>query len=421
MTIRSSCRVCENTMHDVMSLGDIVPVDFIKPGDAVRPAAPLTLCACDMCGLVQLRHNLDRDSLFRQYWYLSGLNPTMVAALRSVVDGVHKRVTLQPGDTVVDVGCNDGTLLGMYDADITRIGVDPARNLAETAMAFCDVFVNDYFETTDVLLPPVKALTSIAMFYDLDDPRAFVAKVARVLQPDGVWVMQMTDLVRMLRANAFDNICHEHVCYYSLEIFTRLIEEYGLEVFDVEFNDVNGASVRTYVGHKGAHAVEHTVRMALEDESEYLADDALGRFARMTEAAKTAVVDFVRTERAAGKTIHAMGASTKGNTLLQFFGLTCEDVPVAAEVNESKFGLVMAGCGVPVVSQADSLAAKPDHYLVLPWHFIDFFLHKHEDYLKSGGTIVVPLPIPTQYGLIATGDEYGFLKRRMWDYDDGDD
>lgn len=410
MITRSTCRVCSGTMSDVLSLGDIVPVDFIRPDEPVREALPLTLAQCDGCSLVQLRHMFDRDSLFRQYWYLSGINPTMVEALRDVVEGVKARVVLEPGDVIVDIGANDGTLLDLYDESLHKIGFDPALNLEESAKASCDMFVNDYFETSEVDLPPAKAITSIAMFYDLDDPRTFVAKIARSLHRSGVWVMQMTDLVRMLRANAFDNVCHEHVCYYSLAVFANLVAEHGLRVFDVEFNDVNGASIRAYVGHAGSHRVEESVARALADETAYLADAAIDQFAHRVRTNKAALVNFVRSEIAAGKTFHALGASTKGNTLLQYYGLGPAEIHVAAEVSPAKFGLIMAGANVAIVPQAESLARRPDYYLVLPWHFIDFLASKHENYMLEGGQFVAPLPEPVVYSATPST---GLIKRSI--------
>lgn len=412
MITRTECRACKAGMTDILSLGDIVPVDFIRPGEDVRPAAPLTLAKCDDCGLVQLRDMLEPDSLFRQYWYLSGLNPTMVSALRDVANAVSARIDLAAGDTIIDIGANDGTLLDLFDDDLFKIGFDPARNLAERARAACNLFVNDYFPSA-IDLPTAKVITSIAMFYDLDDPHTFLDEIAHTLHADGMWVMQMTDLVRMLRTNAFDNICHEHLCYYSLAIFKKMVEQHGLEVFDVEFNDVNGASVRTFVGFPGVHPVRPTVARALLDEANYLEQGGLERFRERTMAAKDKIVTFVRRERAEGKTIHAMGASTKGNTLLQFFGLTRDDIEVAAEVSPAKFGLVMAGSGVPIVSQEQSLAAKPDYYLVLPWHFLDFLLAKHTEYLQAGGALVSPLPIPAQYTMERSTSGYVTVERRL--------
>jgi len=394
ITTKEHCRVCSGAMTDVLGLGDIVPVDFIKPGEVVRDAAPLVLAECVDCHLVQLRHTCHRDTLYRQYWYLSGLNASMVASLQDIVDGVLSRIDLKVNDIVIDIGANDGTMISMFPDHVLKIGFDPARNLAEKASDACDFFYNDYFETADVDLEPARVITSIAMFYDLDDPEVFVQKIAESLRNDGIWIMQMADLVRMLRANAFDNICHEHLCYYPLGVFVDLVERFGLEVFDVETNDVNGASIRCYVGWKGMHPVQAAVNESLADEARYLADGAIAKFAERVETFKRKTVDFIRSERARGKVFHALGASTKGNTLLQYYGLTNQDIVVAAEVNPDKYGLVMAGSNVPIVVQAESLAAKPDYYMVLPWHFIEFFMRKQAAYLEADGMFLTPLPEP---------------------------
>lgn len=392
----SICRLCGTDLCDVLDLGSFALSDFVRLDQDVT-MVPLVLAKCPTCGLVQLRHSVDRELMYRHYWYHSGLNPSMVESLRDIVRGVESRVELEPGDTVVDIGANDGTLLSLYTKPLMRIGYDPARNLAEKAEQNCDVFINDYFETSEEVLPHVKAVTSIAMFYDLDEPRRFVQRVREVLAPDGIWVLQMTDLVRMLQANAFDNICHEHVCYYSLGQIVTLLFEEGLSVFDVEFNDVNGASVRIYAAHTGAREVMPSVRRALEDESEYLRDDAIDCFADRVQQIRTDVVAFIERERACGKHFHALGASTKGNTLLQYFNLGPTQIECAAEVNPDKYGLHTAGTRIPIVPQAISLAQKPDYYLVLPWHFIAFFLRAREDYLEAGGILFVPLPEPKLY------------------------
>lgn len=407
LTLKDNCRVCLGPMNDVLSLGDIIPVDFIPAGQPVREPAPLVLAECTECHLVQLRHTCHRDTLFRQYWYLSGLNASMVESLRDVLMGIETRAQCEKGDVVIDIGANDGTLLGMYHDDVVRIGFDPAVNLADSARAKCDQFYNDFFESTDVQLPKAKVITSIAMFYDLDEPRSFCQKISETLSSNGIWVMQMTDLTRMLQANAFDNICHEHLCYYSLAIFKNLIEQYGLELFDVETNDVNGASIRCYIGHRGAHAIDPRVGQELQAEQEYLQAGSIARFSRDVEEMKARTVRFIRNERAEGKVFHALGASTKGNTLLQYYGLGPDDIECAAEVNEAKYGLRMAGSNVPIIAQQESLDKKPDYYLVLPWHFMDFFLRKHEAYLKSGGAFIRPLPTPEQYTMEESGAHEG--------------
>jgi len=403
--VREICRVCGSPLRSVLNLGNFALSDFVQE-HVEDVLVPLELVACEnfSCQLVQLKHTVDRDKLYRHFWYLSGINPSMVASLRNVVESVEARVELKPGDTVIDIGTNDGTLLTLYSAktQINKIGFDPAENLAAQARLACDLYVNDFFETSAVLLPRAKVITSIAMFYDLDDPRQFLERIRDVLDQDGVWVMQMTDLVRMLKANAFDNICHEHLCYYSLYVFKNLVEQYGLEVFDVEFNDVNGGSLRAYVGFQGVRDVQKSVKSALLDETVYLEHGGLERFRTNVEFVKDRVSQFIRTEKLNGKRFHVLGASTKGNTLLQYFGLTNNEIDFAAEVNESKFGLRTAGSGITIVSQEESISKKPDYYLVLPWHFIDFFRHKFADYMVSGGVLLTPLPVPQVHRFHAT-------------------
>lgn len=400
MTFREKklCRLCGEETRVVFDLGEFAVSDFVESGEET-PRAPLALAECPDCRLVQLRHSVDRDLLYRRYWYWSGLNSSMIESLRDVVRGVEARVPLAAGDCVVDIGANDGTLLSLYEEpELFKVGFDPAENAPTGSRERCNLFVEDYFETSEVETPKAKVVTSIAMFYDLDEPQNFIDRVLRVLADDGVWIVQMTDLVRMLRANAFDNVCHEHVAYYSLEVFEALMRENGLSVFDIETNDVNGGSVRAYVCRKEAGRIIHSrVHEALADERQYLKENPIAAFRERVEAARASLVRFVRDEISRGKFFHALGASTKGNTLLQFYGLTNEEIGCAAEVNPEKFGRVTAGTGIPIVPQAASLEEKPDYYLVLPWHFVQFFLRKFDDYLGSGGALVCPLPRPTLY------------------------
>jgi len=396
---RTSCRVCGQPLSDVLDLGSFAPSDFVRPDEPDPPLVPLCLAECSVCGLVQLRHTVDRDSLYRQYWYHSGLNSSMVESLRDVVRGVQARVELIAGDAVVDVGANDGTLLGLYEnPGIYRIGFDPAQNLAETARQKCDEFVSDYFESSTYDCPRAKVLSSVAMFYDLDDPRRFVRRVREVLDPKGIWVLQMTDLVRMLRSNAFDNVCHEHLVYYSLWSLCDLLHQEGLTVFDVEFNDVNGGSLRAYAAHRGSRKTEPTVDQALQDEQKYLTPMALADFGKRVNRARARLMVFISQERESGKFFHVLGASTKGNTLLQYYGLTSTDIECAAEVNPAKVGLETAGTRIPIIDQSESLRMLPDYYLVLPWHFMDFFRQRFADYLANGGKLIAPLPTPIVYG-----------------------
>lgn len=386
----------------MLSLGKIAPSGFGETNHSPE-RYPLDLTTCAECGLTQLRHTLDQDASFRHYWYRSALNQTMVAALQDVVDCALRQVTLNRGDVATDIGCNDGTLLGMLPPGTVTVGFEPARNLATEAARRAILFVNDYFSAAKYpqQVTKSKLVTSIAMFYGVDDPARFVADVAEILHEDGIWVLQMMDLESMLAQLAFDNICFEHLIYYTLADIRRLIEPFGLEVFHVSHNMTNGGSLRAMICHKGQRVVSPfaTVSM-LADVRQNLRD-----FAKAVEAVKDLVVATIKLYRAWGRKVYVMGASTKGNTLLQYFGLDSTLIDKAAEVNPDKWGLRTVATNIPIASEAECLADQPDYFLVLPWHFITDFVNRNQEYLDRGGRFIVPLPRPA----VISREEWTYL------------
>ncbi len=380
------CRVCKGILKVALSLGSIAPSAFVA--DAAVDSYPLQLCNCEACGLIQLSLTLDADASYRQYWYKSALNKTMVVALHDVVQDALRHVQLNTGDVVCDIGCNDGTLLSMIPPDIVRVGFDPALNLADAARQHCSFFVNDYFSLGDFPINRrAKLITSVAMLYDVQDPDPFVADIAEILHRDGIWVVQMMDLQAMLEQNAFDNICFEHLVYYSLAHLQDLIRPLGLTIFNYSRNAVNGGSLRAMICHDGKRAP-----VCIPDNM--LGPVALQSFAERVDQHKQKTVDFIKTEVAAGKRIYALGASTKGNTLLQYYGLDSSLITKAADVNPDKWGLKTVGSGIPIADERECLAEQPDYFLVLPWHFLDDFVKRHSDYFTRGGQFIVPLPYP---------------------------
>ncbi len=398
-TERLTCRLCGSELETVLDLGNIYLNDFVDEGQSIK-SAPLTLVKCKRCELVQLKHTPDLDLLYKQYWYLSSLNKSMVKALQDIVDNVEARANLQPGDVVIDIGCNDGTMLGQYSTpDLYKIGFDPALNLADKAKRYCTSFYNTYFGDISIKTPKAKAITSIAMFYDLEDPHTFIELIKRSLTDDGIWVVQFTDLLSMLKINAFDNICHEHLEYYSFRVLRSLFEQHGLEVFDVSTNDVNGGSIRMYIGWRDQYRITSGVDALEAEEYDYMNsfEDPFKAFAERVQDIREKITNFFDEVKAQNKEIFAMGASTKGNTLLQYFNITDEQIPYAAEVNRDKFGKKTVATNIPIISESSALMLNPDYFLVLPWHFIDTLLKIHEPYLKKGGKLVVPMPDPTIY------------------------
>ena len=404
--MRTTCRICGSPLEDVLDLGLLYPSGFVSDG-AQHEKQPLTLTQCQGdCGLVQLRHTFSLDAMYRTYWYRSALNWTMVQALQDVVDKVEDKAKLKDGDVVVDIGANDGTLLSLYkNKKLFRVGFDPARNLREAAEIHCDVFVNDYFSyfmTPPSVVGKVRVVTSIAMFYDLEDPNVFVRDVKNILADDGLWVIQLTDLVSMLKINAFDSLCFEHLEYYSLSTLDKLLKMHGMKTVAVEHNTVNGGSIRAYVMKDlGGVKVERSWSDAREAEAKYLVEftDPLAAFGKRIEAIRETLVGFITGEVERGKKVYALGASTKGNTLLQYCGLDSSLITAAAEVNPDKFGLWTIGTRIPIVPEDKVFAKKPDYFLVLPWHFVRSFVERNAEYLETGGMFIVPMPTPTLYSM----------------------
>ncbi len=397
---RLTCRLCGSELEIVLDLGDMYLNNFVDNGQIIN-SAPLTLSKCKHCELVQLKDTPDLDLLYKQYWYQSSLNKSMVASLQDIVDDVEARADLQPDDVVIDIGCNDGTMLGQYRTEgLYKIGFDPALNLAKKAKRHCTSFHNTYFGDTAINTPKAKAITSIAMFYDLEDPHTFVELIKKSLLKDGIWVVQFTDLLSMFKINAFDNVCHEHLEYYSFKVLRNLFEQHDLEVFDVSTNSVNGGSIRMYIGWEDQRHISPVVDELEKEERDYMNsfDDPFVAFAERIKTIREKIMKFLDEAKAQNKEIFAMGASTKGNTLLQYFGIDTKYIDYAAEVNKDKFGKKTVATNIPIISESSALVLNPDYFLVLPWHFINTLLKIHEPYLRKGGKLVVPMPNPTVYG-----------------------
>jgi SAM-dependent methyltransferase len=354
------------------------------------------------CGLIQVRHTVPGSILYRSYWYRSGINRTMTENLHGIAREAEALVHLSPGDLVVDIGCNDGTLLDGYRTeDLKVLGFDPS-DVARYASEKGYEVIRDFYRGNLLKerYPDQKArvITSIAMFYDLEDPAEFVAEVAEHLAEDGVWVMELHYLPAMLERNAFDTICHEHLEYYSLAVLERLCAQAGLEAISASLNDINGGSIRIFIGHRSRHAPTPEARLALQElrirefEMALDAPEPYEHFAADVQRVRDDLVGLVRSLHDEGKAIHVYGASTKGNTILQYAGIDAELVQCAADRNPDKWGSETIGTGIPIVSEEESRARGPDYYLVLPWHFLPEFVEREADFLAGGGQFIVPLP-----------------------------
>ena len=401
----TECRSCGSTnLTNILSLGLQYPSNFIELNSISdkREQIPLELIFCEKkdCGLLQLKHTASRESLYKEYWFRSGLNEKMVDALKDITKSVEKRISLSENDIVLDIGCNDGTLLRSYQSKVRLVGFEPASNLVNEASKDTDLIINNFFSFFEFVQhfpnERIKVITSVAMFYDLEDPNSFVSDIVNCLDQDGIWVIQMAYLIPMLELNAFDNIVHEHLEYWSLKSVKRLLEEYGLEIFDVELNDVYGGSFRIFVKTKknGKINIQNSVDEFLKKEDEFGLEkkETYLDFANRVNSLKNKLNDFIKEEISNGKSIYAYGASTKGNTLLQFYNLNNKLISKAADRDSKKFGKMTIGSNIPIISEEQARDEKPDYFLVLPWHLVDFFKERENAFLKNGGKFIVPLP-----------------------------
>jgi hypothetical protein len=405
---RETCRVCgSDKLIPILSLGEQYVTNFVEDPKSDYPRGPLELVLCSVkdggCGLLQLKHTIERDVLYRKYWYRSGISSIMVKALADITSAAKKIVNLSSGDLVVDIGANDGTLLRQYEVTgLMTVGFEPS-NLWNLATEGNSKIINDYFNygsfQRELGNKKAKVITSIAMFYDLEDPNTFVEDIRKCLDENGVWIIQMNYLGLMVENNTFDNISHEHLEYYSLLSLSNLLERHNLQAFDVELNDVNGGSFRIYVKHRGSNITGfpgHEERLkkqeAYEEKMGFDNKKVCDQFAKRIEKSKNDLLVFLNQEKKSGKNIFIYGASTRGLVVLQYFGIDNKLISGAADMNPDKWGKYIVGTGIPIMSVEEYRKKKPDYLLVLPYHFIDEIREQEAVFLKNGGKMMVAMP-----------------------------
>jgi hypothetical protein len=319
--------------------------------------------------------------------------------LTGIAVEAERRLVLAPDDWVLDIGSNDATLLKGYEtAGLRRVGIDPTVAQYREFYPPGILAVPDYFSAAiygSAAPKKAKVITAIAMVYDLQDPHSFVADIARCLDPEGIWIFEQSYLGTMLAHNAFDTICHEHLEYYSLGVLKRLLETHGLRIFDVAFNDINGGSFRIYACHDAAGFRELPIVEAVcqrEKEKGLDTPEPMRRLRRWSEEFREQLRSLLGDIKAEGKTVYLYGASTKGNTLLQYCGLDRATIVAAADRNPKKWGRRTPGTDIPIISEDDARRAGPGYFLVLPWHFKEEFVAREKSFLAGGGRMIFPLP-----------------------------
>lgn len=397
---------------ELFSLGDLYVSDFITENEMPRAGKmPLTLAIEEDTGAVRLTQTTDCDLMYGKYWYRSGINQTMTIELKSIVESCLKSIKVEKGDVWLDIACNDGTLLKYVPGDMIKIGIDPVdESYTKESKEIANLIIQDYFskklyqQSEFGHLKP-KVITTIAMFYDLDEPVKFMKDVYDIMDDEGLFVLQMSYTPLMIKQLAFDNICHEHVYYYSLKSLSSIVEEANFKIVDCQLNDINGGSFRIYLRKKNStdsnfrtspyrDVAKYRVESILAYESieGYDTEKPYMKFWKEINDLKNQTVDFIKKVKSEGKSVWGYGASTKGNTLLQWFGLDNTLIDGIAERSPYKFGLKTVGTNIRIYSEEDMRKHKPDYLLVLPWHFINEFKFREKDYLLSGGQFIVPCP-----------------------------
>jgi SAM-dependent methyltransferase len=407
---RTTCRVCTSSaLTRVIDLGEqYLQGAFVKPGKLPPPQRkiPTSLVRCDplrdehACGLLQMEYTVPPAVLYSSYWYRSGTNTTMREHLRGIVDETVA-ILAKSGARVLDIGCNDGTLLAHYPKDFIKIGIDPS-DVAQEVPAEITV-VHDLFPSDELsaLLGNDKCdiVTSIAMFYDLEDPIAFTRAIKRLLAPEGIWCFEMSYMPTMLKMTSYDTICHEHLEYYSLAVIEYILRQAELKIVNVSLNASNGGSIRCYATHAANFRYKRgdfaqNVKKLRQDEFdlELDTDRPYRNFQERANIHKQELLSLLKKLRAEGQRVHIYGASTKGNTILQWCGIDGRLVDVAAERNPDKYGARTLGTDIPIVSEDESRNMKPNFYLVLPWHFREEFIKREQQTLSEGVGLIFPLP-----------------------------
>lgn len=400
----SRCRISgDDNLISVLSLGnqELTGV-FPRSKEQTVTSGPLELVWCPESQLLQLRHSFDAGEMYGEnYGYRSGLNQSMVNHLTTKVSNLEKRVMIRPGDCVVDIGSNDATTLKAYGTPgLRRIGIDPTGSKFSSFYPDDIELIPDFFPSpllaSSIGLAPVKIVTSIAMFYDLEQPIDFASSIRELLDLNGVWHFEQSYMPSMIRLNSYDTICHEHLEYYSLHSVKYVLDRAGLKILDVQMNGVNGGSFAVTAARQDSPLtanrtivdwlMEQEVRMRFDSPTPFR------EFEERVFAHRKSLRSLIDALNRAGQRVLGYGASTKGNVVLQFCGFTARDIPCIAEINSDKFGAFTPGTHIPIVSDHDAAATRPDYYLVLPWHFKDSIIRREQAFLAAGGKLIFPFP-----------------------------
>ena len=397
------CRICKSkNIINILSLGEqYLTGVFPKRKEEYVTKGPLDVVWCSDCSLVQMKQSYSLNEMYGDnYGYRSGLNASMVTHLTQKVQTLEKFAGLKENDLVIDIGSNDATSLKGYKTKCKKVGIDPTGRKFKEYYTGDITLIPEFFSAAEfsMLFPDKKAkiITSIAMFYDLENPIGFIEDIEKILDDEGIWHFEQSYMPSMLRTNSYDTICHEHLEFYSFSVVKNILREKGMKVIEVVMNTINGGSFAVTACKQNAGYSENKpiINWMLKQEENMGLDtpkpyrDFEERIFKHRKDLKNLIEALVND----GKKIIGYGASTKGNVLLQFCNLTAEHIPCIAEVNTDKLGSFTPGTNIPIISEKEAKAMNPDYFFVLPWHFKNSILEREKDFLKNGGKFIFPMP-----------------------------
>jgi len=398
----TNCRVCNNKYFSrLFSLGKMsFTGKFPKNFKDNIPKALINLIMCKSCKLVQLDRNFNPKYLYdKNYGYRTGINATMTNHVEMVVNEAVKLVKLKREDAVLDIASNDGTLLSFYKKYIFRVGCDPLVKKYKEYYKDINFGIADFFNFDVIKKKGIdkkfKIITALSMFYDLPDPNKFLKDVKKVLHKDGVFILEHADLLSIIKNCQFDTICHEHLEYYSSKITAELMKTHKLKIFDIKLNNINGGSKRYFICHDDAkYKYNNKVDKILKEEIKFKLDKVKTfiNFFKLINSQKSKLIKLIKKIKDSKKSIHGLGASTKGNVLLQYFNISNKQIKYIADRNPQKYNTYTPGTKIRIISEKLSRKIKPDFYLVLPWHFKTEILKRETLIRRNGTRFIFPLP-----------------------------
>jgi hypothetical protein len=401
--MNTKCRNCKKKkITPLFSLGNLsFTGKFANSKKENIPKGEVTLVKCNSCHLVQLSRNFSPKFLYgKDYGYRTGLNSTMTNHVKSVALEGAKISNLKSNDLVLDIASNDGTLLNFYPKNVVKVGIDPIIKKFPHYYKNINFKISNFFSYENIKKKKIngkfKVISALSVFYDLNDPNKFIKDVRKLLDKNGIFILEYADLLSIIKNCLFDTICHEHLEYYSSKIIINMMKKNGLKVFDLVRNNINGGSIRYHISHANSnHKInEKKLNTILQEEKKYKLESitTYKNFEKKIKRLKIKLSNFIKSNKIKGKTFHCYGASTKGNVLLQYFDISNNQIDCVADRNPLKYGKYTPGTKIKIVSEKESRAKKPSYYLVLPWHFKNEIIEREKKTMKQGSKFIFPLP-----------------------------